>query len=181
MSAEQHPSVDRVTAALLAAGHHTDVRWLQSSARTAAEAAAALGIEVGQIASSLVFTRPGASPGASDAATLPVLVITSGRHRVDTEMVATLLGVPALGRADADFVRAWSGFAIGGVAPVGWQPQPPLESSIPMSEWLTVIVDEALADYDEVWAAAGHPHTVFRTTAAALAAMTGGHLAAVGH
>jgi len=136
-------SVLRAIAALEAAGMQTQIEVLSESARSAKEAADALGIEVGQIASSIVFRLPD---------DMPLLVITSGRHRVDTELVARNLNVEKLHRADADFVRLWSGYAIGGVSPLGWL-QP-----------VTVIIDEALNDYEVVWAAAGHPHAVFPTT-----------------
>ena len=101
-----------------------------------------LGVEVGQIANSLVFVADGE----------PLLVLTSGRHRVDTAKVATLVGVVKVGRADADFVREHTGVAIGGVSPVA-HPRP-----------LRTLVDIALRDYDVVWAAAGHTHAVFPTT-----------------
>ena len=128
-----------------------EVHHLSDSARSAQEAADALGILVGQVASSIVFRLPN---------DLPLLVITSGRHRVDTVLVAEKLKVEKLHRADADFVRKWSGFAIGGVSPLGWlQPA-------------TVIIDEALNDYEVVWAAAGHPHAVFPTTYATLLVLT---------
>jgi len=130
-------------AALESAGLKSQIQILSDSARSAKEAADALGIEVGQIASSIVFRLPNDKP---------LLVITSGRHRVDTELVARNLNVEKLHRADADFVRIWSGYAIGGVSPLGWlQPA-------------TMIIDEALNDYEVVWAAAGHPHAVFPTT-----------------
>lgn len=157
-----HPSVDRVRTALRAANHHDNVTILDDGARTAKEAADALGIEVGQVASSIVFGRP------TEGEPTAVLVITSGRHRVDTAIVAAHLGVTKLLRADADFVRLWSGFAIGGVSPLGWVQQP------------TIIIDEALNDYDEVWAAAGHPHSVYPTTYAELIRCTGATPLAVG-
>jgi prolyl-tRNA editing enzyme YbaK/EbsC (Cys-tRNA(Pro) deacylase) len=120
-----------------------EIHHLSDSARSAQEAADALGILVGQVASSIVFKLPNSSP---------LLVITSGRHRVNTELVAQNLHVEKLHRADADYVREHSGFAIGGVSPLAWiQP-------------VTVIIDEALNDYEVVWAAAGHPHAVFPTT-----------------
>lgn len=156
-----HPAVGRVARALTERGVEPAIRILPGSARTAAEAAAQLGVDVGQIANSLVFAVD--PPGATGA----VLVLTSGRHRVDTGLVTQLLGANRVRRADADLVRAASGFAIGGVAPVG-HPRP-----------LPTIVDAALADYDEVWAAAGHPHAVFPTTAARLADLTGGRVAVV--
>ena len=118
------------------------------TAKSAAEAANGLGIEVGQIASSIIFKLPDNSP---------LLVITSGRHRVDTELVATKLGMGELGRVDADYVKASSGFSIGGVSPIGWLNPPAV-----------TLIDTALADYEVVWAAAGHPHAVFPTTFAEL-------------
>lgn len=147
-----HPSVERVTACLHELGAHGDVRVLDGSARTAAQAAEHLGVLPAQIANSLVFSADGA----------PTLVMASGGHRVDTAKVAALLGAQSVERADADFVRTHTGFAIGGVAPVG-HPQP-----------LRTLVDQDLASYDEVWAAAGHPHAVFPTTFAELLLLTGG-------
>jgi prolyl-tRNA editing enzyme YbaK/EbsC (Cys-tRNA(Pro) deacylase) len=152
------PNVVRVQDALLAAGAKGNVRMLDESARTAAEAAAALGVEVGQITNSLVFVADGE----------PLLVLTSGRHRVDTSKVAELVGVTKVSRADADFVREHAGVAIGGVSPIG-HPRP-----------LRTLVDVALNDYDVVWAAAGHTHAVFPTTFDELLTLTGGTPAAVG-
>lgn len=120
------------------------VHVLSESARTAQDAAAALNIEVGQIASSLIFRLPDGSP---------ILVITSGRHRVDTELVARTLGVSHLDRADANYVKELSGFSVGGVSPLGW-----------ITTINHVYIDEALNDYEAIWAAAGHPHAVFPTT-----------------
>src|SRR5713226_2678252 len=128
------------------------VRELPESAPTAAAAAAQLGCEVGAIANSLVFSADGA----------PLLVMTSGAHRVDTAKVAALLGVAAVKRADPEFVRAATGQVIGGVAPVG-HPQP-----------LRTLVDRWLEKYDVVWAAAGHAHTVFPTSFTELVRITGG-------
>ena len=156
-----HPSVTRVRAALTAAGAGGDVVVLDEHARTAALAAAQLGVDVAQIANSLVFAVPG--DGGSDA----VLVMTSGAHRVDTGAVAALLGVERLERADADLVRERTGFAIGGVAPVGH------------TTTLTTLVDVALAEHDQVWAAAGHPRTVFPTTFDELVRITAGRPATV--
>ena len=152
-----HPSVSNVVAALRERGAAGDVRVLDDSARTAAEAAAALGCDVGAIANSLVFT-------ADDE---PLLVLTSGAHRVDTAAVAALLGVQRVRRADPDTVRAATGQVIGGVAPVG-HPAP-----------LRTLVDTALAAYDAVWAAAGHTHAVFPTTYDELLRITGGQPAQV--
>jgi len=144
-------AVKRVITALQENGCAGQVKVLSDSARTAAEAAAALGIEVGQIASSLIFKLPDGSP---------LLVITSGRHRVDTDLVASNLGIEQLGRVDADYVKEQSGFSIGGVAPIGWVSP------------ATILLDEALNDYDVVWAAAGHPHAVYPTSFAELLAIT---------
>lgn len=152
-----HPSVSNVAAALRAAGSAGEVRVLDAAARTAAQAADALGCEVGAIASSLVFTADGA----------PLLVLTSGAHRVDTGAVAALLGAEAVRRADPEAVRAATGQAIGGVAPVG-HPAP-----------LPTLVDTALAAYDVVWAAAGHAHAVFATSYDELLRITAGRPAQV--
>lgn len=134
-------AVKRVKQALISNGLSTEITVLTESARSAAEAASALGIEVGQIASSIIFKL-------SDQK--PLLVITSGRHRVDTELVADKLGIDKLDKVDADYVKENSGFSIGGVAPIGWTNPPAI-----------VIIDEALSEYEVVWAAAGHPHAVF--------------------
>ncbi len=164
-----HPAVQRVQSFLSARNHHTNITALADSARTAAEAAAALGIQVGQVASSIIFGIK------RDEEIHPLLVVTSGQHRVDTSIVAAHLGVEKLVRADADFVRSWSGFAIGGVSPFGW------ESSISRGvnaagypEELTILIDAALNDFTEVWAAAGHPHTVFPTSFAEISRITQG-------
>ena len=145
-------AVKRVIAALAEHGLTGAVNVLSDSARTAQEAASALGIEVGQIASSLIFKLPDGSP---------LLVITSGRHRVDTDLVAKNLGIEKLGRVDADYVKEKSGFSIGGVAPIGWVSP------------ATILIDQALNDYQVVWAAAGHPHAVYPTTFAELLECTG--------
>jgi len=144
-------AVKRVATALLEHGCAGEIKVLSDSARTAAEAAAALGIEVGQIASSLIFKLPDGSP---------LLVITSGRHRVDTDLVASNLGIEKLGRVDADYVKELSGFSIGGVAPIGWVSP------------ATILIDQALNDYEVIWAAAGHPHAVYPTSFAELLAIT---------
>ncbi len=145
-------AVKRFIEARNALGIKGEIHVLSESARTAAEAAASLKIEVGQIASSLIFKLP------NDA---PLLVITSGRHRVDTRLVASHLGIEALDRVDAEYVKANSGYSIGGVAPIGW-----------LSPAL-ILIDEALNDYDVVWAAAGHPHAVYPTTYEELISVTG--------
>ena len=148
-----NPSVIRVSALLKEMGCSGEVTILSDSARTALDAANALGIEVGQVASSIVFKLPSGNP---------LLVITSGRHRVDTELVAKNLGVEKLHRADADFVKNASGFSIGGVSPVGWVNKPEI-----------ILIDQALNDYSVAWAAAGHPHSVYPTSFEELARVTG--------
>ena len=156
---QENPNVLRVVATLKELGIGGDVVHLADSARSAQEAADALGILVGQVASSIVFKLPDGSP---------LLVITSGRHRVDTELVARELGVEKLHRADADYVKESSGFSIGGVSPVGWV------------NAATIVIDLALNDYEVVWAAAGHPHTVFPTTYAELLSATNARPLVVG-
>ncbi len=134
------------------------MRILDEAAPTAAAAAALVGVDVGAIANSLVFAT------AEDA---PLLVLTSGAHRVDTAKVAALIGTAELKRADPDFVHAHTGQRIGGVAPVG-HPAP-----------LRTLVDTALGTYPQVWAAGGIPHAVFPTTFAELVRLTGGEPAEV--
>ena len=136
------------------------IHALSESARTAQEAADSLGVKVGQIASSLIFKLP--TGGA-------LLIITSGHHRVDTDLVARNLGIEKLARVDADFVKEISGYSIGGVSPLGWISKPEI-----------ILIDEALSDYDVVWAAAGHPHAVFPTTFEELVTCTGGTTMEVG-
>ena len=134
------------------------VQVLPESAPTAAAAAEQLGCEVGAIANSLVFAADG----------VPLLVMTSGAHHVDTGRVAALVGADVVARATARSVREWTGQAIGGVGPVG-HPAP-----------VRTLVDRWLAKYDVVWAAAGHPHTVFPTSFDELVRITGGTAADVG-
>ena len=129
------------------------IHVLSDSARTAQDAATALNIEVGQIASSLIFKLPDGSP---------ILIITSGRHRVDTELVAKNLKVTHLERADANYVKELSGFSVGGVSPLGWQ------TSI-----AHIYIDDALSVYDLIWAAGGHPHAVFPSNFEELKRVTG--------
>jgi prolyl-tRNA editing enzyme YbaK/EbsC (Cys-tRNA(Pro) deacylase) len=131
---------------------------LPERAATAAAAAAQLGCEVGAIANSLVFSADGR----------PLLVMTSGAHRVDTARVAALIGASVVQRADAVSVRGWTGQVIGGVAPVG-HPAP-----------IRTLVDTWLEKYDVIWAAAGHPHTVFPTSYAELIRITAGTPSDVG-
>lgn len=146
-------SVKRVSAAISDLGCAGSITVLSDSARTATDAALALGIEVGQIASSLIFTSPDKKV---------ILIITSGRHRVDTQLVAHTLGYSHLDRVDAQFVKEFSGFSIGGVSPLGWINSPDI-----------ILIDQALNDYDVVWAAAGHPHAVYPTTYSELISTTG--------
>jgi prolyl-tRNA editing enzyme YbaK/EbsC (Cys-tRNA(Pro) deacylase) len=146
------PSVERVREALSRAGLADTIVELPGAARTAKAAAEYLGCDVGQIANSLVFRAE-----MSDAA---LLVMSSGAKRVDIERLAALAGEP-VGKADADFVRRHTGFVIGGVAPVG-------------HSLTRTFVEKSLAPYRELWAAAGHPHTVFRLTYEELLRVTGG-------
>ena len=148
---------DRFLTALRAQGIDTEPHHLEDSTRTAKDAANALGCDVGAIASSLFFM-------AGDE---PLLILTSGAHRVDEARVGERVGAP-LRRASAAEVRAHTGYAIGGVAPIG-HPAP-----------LRTLVDQQLADYPVVWAAAGHPHSVFPTTYDELLTLTGGTPAVVG-
>ena len=150
--------VKRVCAALIAAGHPHAPVMLDDAARTAQQAADALGVAVGQIAKSIIFRRK-----ADDAA---VLVIASGDRRVDERKVEALVG-GRIGRADADFVKTKTGFSIGGVAPLAHAESP------------VTLIDRELLRFDEIWAAAGHPHGVFRLTPADLEALTGAPVADV--
>jgi prolyl-tRNA editing enzyme YbaK/EbsC (Cys-tRNA(Pro) deacylase) len=150
MTAE-HAAVTRFKQAHSAAGGGGRVVILPDSVHTAALAAEALGCEVGAIANSLLF----------DAAGAPVLILTSGSHRVDTTATAARIGVPALKRATPEFVREHTGQVIGGVSPLA-HPSP-----------VPTYLDPALRQYDEIWAAAGHPAAVFSTTYDELLAMTG--------
>ena len=153
-----HPNCIAVDEILRTAGVAGRVRILDEAAPTAAAAAALLGVEVGAIANSLVFAT---------AEDLPLLVLTSGAHRVDTAKVAALVGTAKLHRAAPDFVHGHTGQRIGGVAPVG-HPAP-----------LRTLVDVALADHPQVWAAGGIPHAVFPTTFDELIALTAGEPAQV--
>lgn len=146
-------SARKVQDALNALGISLDVVELSSSTRTALEAAEAVGCEVGQIVKSLVFK--------AKRSERPILVIASGKNRVDEKKIETLIGEP-LGKADADFVRLHTGFVIGGVPPLGH------------TERLETFIDEDLLEYLEVWAAAGTPNAIFRLNPKDLARMTGG-------
>lgn len=147
----RHAALDTVTAELRRLGARGSVRVLPDLARTAQQAADGLGCEVGAIANSLVF----------DAGGMPVLILTSGAHRVDTARVAAETGLPPLARATPAFVLRHTGQVIGGVAPLG-HPEP-----------LPTFLDRALAAHDVVWASAGHARAVFDTTYAELLALTG--------
>jgi prolyl-tRNA editing enzyme YbaK/EbsC (Cys-tRNA(Pro) deacylase) len=146
------PSVERVRLALERAGVATEILELPGAARTAKAAAAFLGCDVAQIANSLVFR--------AEERNTAILVMSSGAKRVDAERLAQRLG-ERVGKADADFVRAHTGFAIGGVAPVGHGIR-------------RVLVERSLAEHAALWAAAGHPHTVFRLTYPELVRITDG-------
>jgi len=148
-------SAQKVQDALSARGMTLQVVELPGSTRTAQEAAQAIGCDVGQIVKSLVFK------GKRSAR--PVLVIASGRNRVDERKIEALIEEP-LGKADADFVRQQTGFVIGGVPPVGH------------SQPLLTYVDADLLEYTEIWAAAGTPHAVFRLTPQELCELTGGEV-----
>ena len=152
MSTDSLPEgVQRVAQALQAAAHPHAPRWLEVAARTAQEAADALGVELGQIAKSVIFRR------RADARA--VLVVTSGDRRVDERKVAAQAG--PVGRADAEFVKARTGFSIGGVSPLAH-----LEAPV-------VLIDRELFRFGEIWAAAGHPNAVFRLAPADLVRLTG--------
>jgi prolyl-tRNA editing enzyme YbaK/EbsC (Cys-tRNA(Pro) deacylase) len=153
-----HRNAEHVASELRTLGVPGQVRELPEPAPTAVTAAAQLGCEVGAIANSLLFNADGE----------PLLVLTSGAHRVDTGKVAAELGVQKLGRADPEFVYASTGQRIGGVAPVG-HPKP-----------IRTLVDVALEPHKVVWAAAGHAHTVFPTSYAELLRITSGTPADVG-
>ena len=153
-------AVKRFIQAAADLGVKGEVTVLSETARTAVDAANGLGIEVGQIASSLIFKLPSGNP---------LLIITSGRHRVDTDLVAKSLGIPELARADANYVKEVSGYSVGGVAPLGWITPPE-----------QILIDHALNDYEVVWAASGHPHAVYPTTYAELIQCTGAQPMVVG-
>jgi prolyl-tRNA editing enzyme YbaK/EbsC (Cys-tRNA(Pro) deacylase) len=150
MKPAESPSALKVQSVL---GERFQVLEFDASTRTAADAAAAIGCEVAQIAKSLIFR--GANSGGA------VLIIASGVDRVDEKKAALAAGEPIV-RADADFVREATGFAIGGVPPVGHKTKP------------VVLIEESLMQFDEIWAAAGTPNAVFRLTPADLVELTGG-------
>ncbi len=150
-----NPSAMRVQQALDAIGLQLEVIELPASTRTSAEAAQALGCQVGQIAKSIIFQTL--------TTQRPVLVIASGSNRVDEKVIAALIG-EEIGKADADFVRSRTGFVIGGVPPLGH------------AEPLVTFIDQDLLSYPEIWAAAGTPHAVFRLAPGDLDRMTGGQV-----
>jgi prolyl-tRNA editing enzyme YbaK/EbsC (Cys-tRNA(Pro) deacylase) len=154
---ERPEGFQRVSSTLAERGHPHAPLWLEVAARTSQEAADALGVAVGQIAKSVIFRRRD-----DDAA---VLVVASGDKRVDEKRVAAMTG--ALGRADAAFVKARTGFSIGGVAPVAH------------ASPLVTLIDRELFRFDEIWAAAGHPNGVFKLTPADLERLTGAPVADV--
>jgi prolyl-tRNA editing enzyme YbaK/EbsC (Cys-tRNA(Pro) deacylase) len=151
-------SAEKVQQAVAAMGYEFTIVELDSSTRTAQDAASSIGCTVAQIAKSLIFKSRGSQK--------PVLVITSGTNRVDEALIHTALGEP-IGKADAAFVRETTGFAIGGVPPVGH-----------LSKVCTFI-DADLFQYQVIWAAAGTPNAVFKLTPEALKEMTGGEVIAV--
>jgi prolyl-tRNA editing enzyme YbaK/EbsC (Cys-tRNA(Pro) deacylase) len=151
-------SAQRFQNALQDLGFSLQVVELPDSTRTALEAAEAIGVQVGQIVKSLVFKAKRSGR--------PILVVASGAHRVNEKCIETRIDEP-LGKASADFVRDSTGFAIGGVPPVGHQVR------------LQTFVDQDLLQYDEIWAAAGTPHAVFRLTPAQLVEMTQGEVISV--
>ena len=152
-----HPNAEKVAAAARELGFELDLRKFPEGTRTAEDAANAIGVEVGQIVKSLVFTLDGSL----------VMALVSGRNRLDEALLATTLGGSAVGRADADGVRAATGFAIGGVPPFGHPTR------------LATAIDEDLLDYDVVWAAAGTPWDVFPVSPADLVRLTGGTVASL--
>jgi prolyl-tRNA editing enzyme YbaK/EbsC (Cys-tRNA(Pro) deacylase) len=158
MTSPAHPRVAAVARLLAEAGGSGEVRVLPAEVRTAAAAAAALGVPVGAIVNSLLFA-------VGDA---PLLILTSGGHRVDESQVAALLGVERVSPATPEFVRRHTGQPIGGVAPLG-HPHP-----------IGTLVDIELARHDHVWAAAGHPAAVFSTSYEELLRLTAGTAAEVG-
>ena len=153
MTQELGRSAQRVQEALNAFGADFQVIVMPADTRTSAQAAAAVGCEIAQIAKSVVFRGMASGQG--------VMVVASGANRVDEKKVAALVGEP-IGKADADFVREKTGFVIGGVAPVAH------------AEKLKILVDEDLVRLEEIWAAAGAPNTLFRLSGPRLAEITGG-------
>lgn len=158
MSDELSASAQRFQDILKQRGFAHQVIELPASTRTAREAAQAVGCQPGQIVKSLVFK-------ALQSQT-PLLVLASGPNRVDEQRLSELAGEP-IGKADADFVRQWTGFAVGGVPPLGHK------------EPVAAFIDETLLEYETLWAAAGTPHAVFELTPADLQAMTDGRVVSI--
>jgi len=152
------PSVQKVQDAIKGLGFSIEVVELEATTRTSADAAQAVGCNVGQIAKSLIFQ--------GKISHRPILVIASGSNRVNEKRIAEMIS-ESIGKADADFVRQHTGFAIGGVPPVGHL------------EKLEIFIDEDLLKHEEIWAAAGSPHAVFRLTPSDLIKMTGGRVTSV--
>ena len=163
MSSEQaaptpeHPSIAHFRSTWTALGGTGRIVVLPDSVHTAALAAEALGCQVGAIANSLLFAAPSGGTGGAE----PVLILTSGAHRVDTEKAAGLIGVPELRRAKPEFVKEHTGQVIGGVSPIA-HPAP-----------VRTYLDPALRAFETIWAAAGHPAAVYSTSYEELRAMTG--------
>ena len=152
------PSVQKVQDALKALGFSNQVLELQTTTRTSADAAQAVGCRVEQIAKSIIFKGKQTHK--------PVLVIASGPNRVNEKRIEEFIS-ESLGKANADFVRKHTGFVIGGVPPIGHL------------EKLEIFIDEDLLKYEEIWAAAGSPHAVFKLTPSALVQMTGGRVISI--
>lgn len=156
MSTPLPPSAQKIQDLLVQTGYGERVRELPDSTRSAAEAAAALGCDVVRIGKSLIFRAKETGE--------PVMVVASGANRVDEKKVAAVIG-QKIGKADADFVRASTGFAIGGVPPIGH------------ASGSVVLVDEDLFAFETLWVAAGTPRSVFEVTPAELVEMAGGIVA----
>lgn len=152
-----HPTTERVAAALHDAGFPSEIRTFEAATRTAQQAADALGVPVGAIVKSLCFMADG----------VPVMVLVSGANRGDLLKIQQVLHANEVKRASAEDVRAATGFAIGGVPPLGH------------AQRMRIVIDRDLQQYDIIWAAAGTPNSVFRTTPADLERMTGGEIAAI--
>jgi prolyl-tRNA editing enzyme YbaK/EbsC (Cys-tRNA(Pro) deacylase) len=158
MTTQLSPSVQKVQDAIRTLGFSIEVVELETTTRTSADAAQAVGCKVEQIAKSLVFQGKNSHK--------PILVIASGSNRVNEKRMAEVISEP-LEKADADFVRQHTGFAIGGVPPVGHL------------EKLEIFIDEDLLKYEEIWAAAGGPYAVFKLTPSDLIKMTGGRVTSI--
>ena len=158
MSSMLSSSVQKVQDALKALGFPNEVLELETTTRTSAEAAQAIGCQVEQIAKSIIFRRKQTDK--------PILVIASGPNRVNEKRIEELISEP-LGKADANFVRQKTGFVIGGVPPIGHL------------EKMEIFIDEDLLNYEEIWAAAGTPNAVFKLTPSDLVKMTDGRVVSI--